>query len=355
MSRNQTKITIQENVPLAPLTTLKVGGAARFFTEASTETEIIEAVSWAKGANLPLFVLGGGSNLVISDAGFQGLVLKIATRGITEIAEKDCTGLAVEAGENWDDFVAFCVARDFHGVECLSGIPGTVGAAPVQNIGAYGQEVSTTVSRVKCFDLQTGETLYLRNGKDGRFECGFAYRKSIFNTLQKNRYIILAVEFCFPQSAISQIIYKDLKNYFGDKKPNLREIRRAVLEIRKAKSMVIDENDPNSRSAGSFFKNPIVSVKEYEKINANFGGNVPFFRVDGESVKIPAAWLIEQSGFYKGFFLGNAAISEKHALAIINKGNAETSEIIALKEAIQAEVEKKFAIPLQTEPEFIGF
>ena len=356
---DQTTLSIQENVPLAPLTTLKVGGAARFFVEANTEDEIIEAVSWADERGLQLLILGGGSNLLISDAGFDGLVLKTSTKGIDEYSERGYVDLTAQAGENWDEFVAYCVKWNHHGFECLSGIPGTVGAAPVQNIGAYGQEVSQTISEIKCYDRKQKKIVFLANGKGGKHECGFAYRQSIFNTTEKNRYVILTVSFYFFHQGTPNIVYRDLQHFFGDKKPTLQETRDAVLQIRRAKSMVIDENDPNSRSAGSFFKNPIVSNEKFAEIarKAKADGieTVPSFPVDESSVKIPAAWLIEKSGFYKGYKLGSAGISSKHALALINLGDAKAQDIIRLKEEIQAEIEDAFGIALRPEPEFIGF
>lgn len=359
MTNDQTTISIQENVSLAPLTTLKVGGAARFFVEARTENEIIEAVSWADEREIPLLILGGGSNLLISDGGFGGLVLKTSTKGIDEYSERGYVDLTVQAGENWDEFVAYCVRNNHHGFECLSGIPGTVGASPVQNIGAYGQEVSQTISEIKCYDRLEKKIVFLANGKDGKYDCGFAYRQSIFNTTEKNRYVILAVSFYFFHQGTPNIVYRDLQQYFGDKTPTLQETRDAVLQIRRAKSMVIDENDPNSRSAGSFFKNPIVSNEKYAEIarKANADGieTVPSFPIDEHSVKIPAAWLIEKSGFYKGYKLGNAGISNNHALALINLGAAQAQDIINLKEEIQAEVENAFDIALRPEPEFVGF
>lgn len=359
MTENQTKLLIEENKPLAPLTTLQVGGAARFFVEAKTESEIIEAVNWSKNANLSLLILGGGSNLVVSDNGFDGLVLKISTRGIDEYSERGFVDLTVQAGENWDEFVAYCVKWNHHGFECLSGIPGTVGAAPVQNIGAYGQEVSQTISKIKCYDRFREKITYLHNGVGGKSECHFAYRQSIFNTTEKNRYVILAVSFYFFQKGTPHIVYRDLQQFFGDRTPTLQETREAVLQIRRSKSMVIDENDPNSRSAGSFFKNPIVSNEKYEEIieKARAIGieNVPGFAFDKDSVKIPAAWLIEKSGFYKGYKSGKAGISNNHALALINLGNAKTEDLITLKEEIQTRVNERFDISLHPEPEFIGF
>ena len=214
-----------ENYALAPLTTLKVGGAARFFVRAESENEIAEAVDFARKRDLPVFVLGGGSNVLISDNGFEGLVLKIANRGIEFLREKNNASVTAQAGEDWDEFVRFCVKENLAGVECLSGIPGSVGGTPVQNVGAYGQEVSETIISVRVFDRQTERFLDLLNG-----QCGFAYRTSIFNTTEKNRYIVLAVTYALKLGGAPKIVYRDLQNYFGDTKPNLQETRNAVLK-----------------------------------------------------------------------------------------------------------------------------
>lgn len=353
LTESNAKLLILGNIALAPLTTLKVGGAARFFVEAKTDIEIIKAVSWAKGKNFPLLILGGGSNLLVSDNGFDGLVLRILTKGIDVFHSPDnSVEINVRAGEDWDDFVRYCAARKYQGIECLSGIPGTVGASPVQNIGAYGQEVSRSIKNVKCYDREKEKVTLLSPS-----DCKFTYRRSIFNTTEKNRYVILAVRFRFFSRDISDSSYKDLKAYFGERKPTLIEMREAVLRIRRAKSMLIDENDPNSKSAGSFFKNPIVSKTHYLEIvkKAGIAGieTVPGFAVDDENVKIPAAWLIEQSGFYKGYKLGNAGLSTRHTLAIVNLGNATAADILKLKDEIQAKVKENFNIELLPEPVFV--
>lgn len=348
-------ITIQENVPLAPFTTLKIGGKARFFVSASSGDEVAAAFNHAKVNGLPLFVLGGGSNVLIADEGFDGLVLQVALKGITSAWEKDGTGyVAAQAGEDWDDFVGFCVGRDLQGLECLSGIPGFVGGTPVQNVGAYGQEVSESIVSVHVFDRVQGEVKTLTNA-----DCGFSYRTSIFNTVEKERYIVLSVTYALSTGGAPKIVYKDLIEHFGDKRPTLPETREAVINIRRAKSMVIDAGDPNSRSAGSFFKNPVVSSEEFarvEKVAEELGfGSVPSFPAGEGLIKIPAAWLIERSGFSKGYEYGQAALSTKHTLALVNRGFACASDIIALKDLIQARVYREFSIQLQTEPVFIGF
>lgn len=342
-----TSIKIEENISLAKFTTFRIGGNARFFIKAETETQIVEAFNFAEEHEFELFVLGGGSNVLISDEGFDGVVLQIALKGI-EIKGNIVTA---QAGEDWDKFVAICVENNFQGVECLSGIPGLIGGTPVQNVGAYGQEVSETITKVRVFDRKSKNILELANS-----DCKFAYRTSIFNTTEKNRFIVLAVTFALEKDAKPKIVYKDLIDYFAGKIPDLARTRAAVLEIRRAKSMVIDENDINSKSAGSFFKNPIVDAEKIAEITAKTNiETVPHFKMDNSKVKIPAAWLIENAGFYKGYKHGRAGISTKHTLAIVNFENASAKEIITLKNEIQAQVEKKFGISLVPEPVFIGF
>lgn len=342
-------ITIRENVPLAEKTTLGIGGEARFFVEAKSENDVAEAVRFAGETNLEIFILGGGSNVVIADKGFDGLVLQISLKGISTGARTNETLITARAGEDWDEFVAFCVCENLAGIECLSGIPGFVGGTPVQNVGAYGQEVSETLRSVRVFDRVQKSFADLLNA-----ECGFSYRKSIFNTTEKNRYIVLAVTYALEKNGEPKIVYADLLKYFAEKKPTLKETRDAVIEIRAAKSMVIRESDPNRRSVGSFFKNPVVSNEKFKEVVEEFA-NAPSYKMSDESVKIPAAWLIEQSGFYKGYKKGNAGISTKHTLAIVNLGGASAAEILALKEEIQTGVNERFEILLETEPIFVGF
>lgn len=343
---------------LAPFTTLKIGGKARFFVSAKTENEIIEAVRFAEANDFEIFVLGGGSNVLIADEGFDGLVLKADLRGVSESGEKDgTTFITAQAGEDWDEFVCFCVERNLAGIECLSGIPGFVGGTPVQNVGAYGQEVSETIVNVRVFDRKTKETLELTNA-----DCKFAYRASIFNTTEKNRFIVLAVTFALKAGGEPKVTYKDLQQFFGENKPALMKVRQAVLQIRRAKSMVIDADDPNSRSVGSFFKNPVVNAEKFNAIEKfarerqliSADEHIPKFTMDGENVKIPAAWLIEKSGFHKGFRKANVAISTKHSLAIVNLGNATAKDVLDFKDEIQARVSEMFGVELTPEPLFIG-
>jgi UDP-N-acetylmuramate dehydrogenase len=336
---------LQENVPFAPLTTLNVGGPARYFLRAEREDDVIRGFEFATDDDLPVFILGGGSNLLVSDNGFEGLVIQIALKGI--ISDGDT--ITAAAGEDWDAFVGYCVDRDLAGVECLSGIPGTVGGTPVQNVGAYGQEVSQTIVQVRCYDRRTREILDLSNEK-----CGFKYRVSIFNSTERGRYVVLAVQYKLSANGKPKLSYKDLIDAFGDSTPTLKQVRERVLSIRRAKSMVIDSNDLNSRSAGSFFKNPVISIEEFSKMKERFGDSIPHFPAGNESVKVPAAWLIERSGVTKGFTSGNAGISTNHTLAIINRGGATAAEIVSLKNMIQDGVFEKFSISLVPEPVFVG-
>jgi len=343
---------IRQNVALAPLTTLGVGGCARFFVEAETVGDVEEAVGFARRRELPLFVLGGGSNLLVSDRGWHGLVLQV---GILGIEEPSGTIVDVGAGVDWDELVAHCVARNFGGIECLSGIPGSVGGTPVQNVGAYGQEVSETIVSVLAFDLSENWVRELKAA-----ECGFSYRSSIFNTSQRGRYIILRVTYqLFPDFKPS-LRYGDLQKYFAgrDGAPSLSEVRDAVLKIRASKGMLIRPGDPDSHSAGSFFKNPVLSTAQHGELVRRAGERgleVPSYPALSRQRKVSAAWLVENSGFQKGYVKGNAGISSKHALAIVNRGGATAAEILALKDEIQARVEREWGIRLEPEPVLVGF
>ena len=337
-------LNIQRDVALAPLTTLKIGGPAKVFMLATSEDDVADAMAFAYREGLDVFVLGGGSNVLISDEGFDGLVLQTGIKGVKQNGEN----LVAGAGEDWDDFVERCVRDGLAGLECMSGIPGFVGGTPVQNVGAYGQEVADTISSVRCYDREADNIVELMNR-----DCGFTYRTSIFNTTHRDRYIVLSVTYSLEKGGAPKTGYRDLKEMFVDMSPSLRHVRNAVVDIRRKKSMVIDPADPNSRSAGSFFKNPIVDGKRLEQIESQTGA-VPYFEF-GEQVKIPAAWLIEKAGFPKGFVLANAGISSNHTLAIINRGSAKAADIIALKDMIQGGVRETFGIELVPEPVFVGF
>jgi UDP-N-acetylmuramate dehydrogenase len=345
------QMQIQQQVPLAPLTTFKVGGPARYFVSARSEADVRAAVAEARTRGWPLFVLGGGSNLVISDAGWPGLVLKIALSGIVERREGDRVLFEAAAGEDWDGFVAHTVVRNCAGIECLSGIPGTVGGTPVQNVGAYGQEVSDTITSVRVLEIATGETRELENA-----DSGFAYRTSIFNSKERERYIVLRVTFALTPGGVPCLQYADVKNYFAGRKhpPTLAETREAVRAIRLGKAMLIVPGDDDCRSAGSFFKNPVLTLDQFQQLQARTGP-VPNFPVKDGIVKIAAAWLLERAGFSKGMVRGPVGISRKHALAIVNRGGASATDIVSLKNEIQKRVFEEFGIHLQPEPVFVGF
>ena len=348
-------MVITENVPLAPLTTLKVGGAARYFIEATNTAEVSQAVEFSKSANLPLFILGGGSNLVISDAGWPGLVLKVGITGINHRHGHDEVIFEAGAGEDWDKFVGMVVAHNIAGIECLSGIPGSVGASPVQNVGAYGQEVSNTIESVVALDLRDGEVHELSNQ-----DCGFSYRTSIFNSTERGRYVILQVNYSLKHGAEAYVAYADLKKYFAgwSEKPTLANVRDAVRKIRAGKGMLITAGDDDCRSAGSFFKNPILSADQYQALTARAAAKnlqIPSYPALDAQKKVSAAWLVEHSGFSRGYGNGPVGISRKHALAIVNRGNATAADIVALKEDIQQRVEEIWGILLEPEPVFVGF
>jgi len=346
---------ITENVALAPLTTLKVGGPARYFIEAQTISDVSEAVAFAQSKNLPLFVLGGGSNLVISDAGWPGLVLKVGITGINHRHGHDEVVFEAGAGEDWDKFVGLVVAHNCAGIECLSGIPGSVAGTPVQNVGAYGQEVSNTIESVLALDLRDGQLDEL-----SKEACGFSYRSSIFNTSERGRYIIVQVNYALKHGGDAYIAYADLKRYFAgwSVKPTLAETRDAVRKIRAGKGMLITAGDDDCRSAGSFFKNPILSAEQYRALMARAAAKnlqIPSYPALDAQKKVSAAWLVEHSGFSRGYGNGPVGISRKHALAIVNRGSATAADVLALKDSIQQRVDEIWGILLEPEPVFVGF
>jgi UDP-N-acetylmuramate dehydrogenase len=351
-------VHLLENIPLAPLTTIKVGGMARYFVEANDTGEVQEAVTFARSRALPLFVLGGGSNLVVADSGWPGLVLKIAVGGIVQRGGRDEDGKVIfeaGAGESWDKFVSRAVMARCAGVECLSGIPGNVGGTPVQNVGAYGQEVAETIVSVQVFDLRDGEVRELC-----REACGFSYRSSIFNTSESGRFIVLGVSYALTPEGKPRIRYADLERHFAGREttPDLAETREAVRHIRALKGMLIVAGDPDCLSAGSFFKNPVISLEQHEDLRkraAAKGLTLPSYPALEKNKKISAAWLVEHSGFAKGYGMGRTGISSKHAWAIVNRGAATAAEVIALKDQIQHRVEEIWGIHLEPEPVMVGF
>lgn len=341
----------QQHIPLAPFTTLGIGGPARWFATARTEDDVAEAVQFAKEHALPLFVLGGGSNLLVADAGFPGLVLHMAIAGtVLETLPDGASLLRAGAGEDWDALVQFAVEQDLAGMECLAGIPGTVGGTPVQNVGAYGQEVAQTIRSVRCFDRHTSTYVELSNDA-----CSFAYRTSLFNTTARNRYIVTRVDFALTPRGLPRLSYADLRRRFGEgEMPTLRAVADAVRSIRRTKSMLVEASDPNSRSAGSFFQNPVVTEAILAEVAHATGievADVPHWPAGGEGrIKLPAAWLLEHAGFVRGYAMGRAGISTNHTLALINRGDCTAREIESLRDRIMDTVRRQFGITLQQEP-----
>jgi UDP-N-acetylmuramate dehydrogenase len=351
-------VFLLENIPLAPLTTLKIGGPAQYFVEATNVGVVQEAVTFAHSRDLPLFVLGGGSNLLVADAGWPGLVLKVALQGINQRSGHDENGrilFDVGAGESWDRFVSHAVIARCAGVECLSGIPGSVGGTPVQNVGAYGQEVAETIASVQVLDLKDVQVRELCPEA-----CEFSYRASIFNTTERGRFIVLRVTYALTPGGSPRITYADLKRHFEGREtqPNLAETREAVRHIRARKGMLIVPGDADCQSAGSFFKNPVLSAEQHEDLKqraAARGFTVPNYPALETRKKVSAAWLVERSGFAKGFGFGRVGISTKHALAIVNRGGATATDVLALKEQIQHRVEEIWGVHLEPEPVMVGF
>lgn len=351
---------IRENILLAPYTTFRIGGPARWFMEATNETEITEAVAFARNQRAELFVLGGGSNLLVADKGFPGVVLHIANRGIREQPYGESSVFTAAAGENWDHFVSTVVDRDFAGIECMAGIPGTVGGTPVQNVGAYGQEVASTIVSVRALDRST-----LRMADFAGPSCEFGYRRSIFNTTARERYIVTEVSFRLRKHGTPCLVYPELAEAFAGKTPKLIQVSKMVKDLRRKKGMLLVDGDPNCRSAGSFFKNPVVSeslladisarmVKEANLAGLAHSESIPHFAAGPGTVKLLAGWLIEHAGFPRGFALGQAAISSKHTLAIVNRGEATAAGILALRDEIRKRVLAQFGILLEQEPVYVS-
>lgn len=342
-------MTISENVGLAEFTTLRVGGAARFLVQAQQEADIQEAFGEAKNDGLRFEVIGGGSNLLVADEGFGGLVVRLCLRGVRQ--EGDLFDVA--AGESWDELVSRTVAAGYAGMECLAGIPGTVGASPVQNIGAYGQEVAQTIESVRVLDKRTGEFAEMTAE-----DCGFRYRRSVFNGEEQGRYVITAVRFRLRADGPPFLGYADLQRWFAGKPtPSLVEVAEAVRAIRGAKGMVLVDGDHDTWSAGSYFKNPVIAVEEVAQVADAAGvavADVPKWGAGEGYAKLSAAWLLERAGFRKGFRLGRAGLSTKHALAVTNRGGATCEDVLRLENAVRAGVRERFGVVLEREPVMLG-
>jgi UDP-N-acetylmuramate dehydrogenase len=347
---------------LADYTTLGLGGRARSFVSAGTEADLIDAVRAADAAAEPVLLIGGGSNLVISDAGFPGTVIHVNTRGIGYAdapeppdagAGPDAVDVTVAAGEDWDDVVAAAVAEGLAGLESLSGIPGRAGATPIQNVGAYGREVAEVITRVRVYDRQEDRILVLGNA-----ECAFAYRSSLFKSTAA-RYVVLDVTFRLAAQALSlPVQYAELAAELGlplGERASVGEVRSAVLKIRARKGMVLNPGDPDTRSAGSFFTNPIITAEQFAAVEAAAAGPVPHYDAGPGLVKVPAAWLIEHAGFAKGYGApAPARVSTKHTLALVNTGNATTADLLALAREIVSGVRSAYGVTLTPEPILIG-
>jgi UDP-N-acetylmuramate dehydrogenase len=349
-------VNVEHYVPLAMRCTLGVGGSARFFVRAQDEKTLVEALEWADQGGIAVRVLGAGSNVVIADEGLDGLVVRIGLRGrrVREDAEPTVE-LTVAAGEPWDDVVDYAVNRGWAGIECLSGIPGLVGAAPIQNVGAYGQEVSMSIARVRAYDrISRSITTLIPD------DCAFAYRDSMFKTTAPDRYVILDVTFRLEKGGAPTVRYAELADNLAKAKivtPTLDDVRRTVLTLRRAKSMLLDLDDVNRRSCGSFFLNPIVSTEELPRIERRTGVSqgMPQFPQGEGHVKLSAAWLIERAGFSKGQRRGAVGLSTRHALAIVSHEGATAGAVLAFAREIRDRVRDRFGVVLVPEPSLWGF
>ena len=350
---------LQSDVPLAPLTSLELGGPAGSLVTIADVRDAVEAVRWARRRRQPVTVLGGGSNVVVADAGVSGLVLNVALGGLDYRHEGGAVFVTAGAGEVWDDVVAESTARGLAGIECLSGVPGLVGATPIQNVGAYGQEVGDVVESVRVLDLETLEDHGLSAA-----ECRFAYRDSVFRR-NPGRWLVLEVTFRLRPAGAPTLAYGDLQRALAsrDAMPTVAEVREAVLDLRRSKSMVLDPKDPNRRSVGSFFVNPVMAIDDLAGADrcgrasgVLIGGDeVPTFEIGEGFVKVPAGWLIEKAGFRKGMRRGRVGISSAHALALVHYGGGTAGDLIALAREIRDGVRRAFGIDLRPEPVFLGF
>jgi UDP-N-acetylmuramate dehydrogenase len=336
-------VNVARDVPLAPLTTLELGGPARYFALAREDGEVLDAIAWADARGARIAILGGGSNLVVADRGVDAMVIAIRTRGITERREGDRVVIEAAAGEPWDELVAHSVARGLAGLECLSGIPGLTGATPIQNVGAYGQEVSGTIASVRVLDRATGEILALEPSA-----CAFGYRDSALKRAP-DRHVVLGVSFALIPGGAPTVRYAELDRALDGREPTLAQVRETVIALRRAKSMVIDPSDPNRRSAGSFFTNPIVDPATADALAAREPALPRWPQPDGR-VKLAAGWLIEQSGIAKGLRRGRVGISTRHALALVHHGGGTTAELLGLAGEVRDAVRARFGIELEREP-----
>lgn len=348
-------IDIQENVPLTAYTTFGVGGPAKHFVQVSSEEEAVHALEFAGENGLSLIVLGGGSNVLISDEGFPGLVILNRIKGFAFEESGGNVFVRAGGGEDWQEFTDRCVYMRWQGIECLAGIPGTVGASPIQNIGAYGQEVSQVITEVRCLETATGKAVVFSNA-----ECAFSYRESIFNTKGAGKYLVTYVTFRLLRDGAPIVKYRELEEKLSPlPKPNLADVRDAVMAIRDGKGLLVRTGYETFKSAGSFFKNPIVAHARFEDIEAivaRHGGCTNWaWPLPSGDVKISAACLIQLSGFDRGYYLGNVGISPCHTLILVNRGGASAREIVDFAAEVQRRVMDRFGVLLLPETRLIGF
>jgi UDP-N-acetylmuramate dehydrogenase len=346
---------VRENVALAPMTTLELGGSARYFVDATTEPMLIEALEWAHAKGLSVRILAGGSNTIVTDAGCAGLVVRVSTRGErVERLDDGRVRVSAAAGEPWDEFVGRCVRKGWGGLECLSGIPGSVGATPIQNVGAYGQDVSETIESVRVWDPQTRRERVV-SAKD----CRFAYRDSAFKDRKSrlNSCVVLEVSFVLKERGTPRVRYSELQIALADAgvgEATIEDVRNAVIATRAKKSMVLREGDPNRRSVGSFFKNVIVTPAQFaallERLPPADQWSVPRWEEPDGRYKVASAWLIERAGFSKAMRRGNVGLSSQHVLALVHHGGGSAEELLALADEIIAKVREVWGVTLEREP-----
>lgn len=353
---NTKTLAIQENVPLADFTSFGVGGPAHRFIEVSTQEEAARALAFSREQGLPHFVLGGGSNVLVSDQGFPGVVILNRIKGFSVAADGESLLVTAGGGEDWQDFVDRCVAEGWQGVECLAGIPGTVGSSPVQNIGAYGQEVAQTIVRVDALETASGNAVSFSNE-----QCCFGYRGSIFNTTEAGRYLITGVTFRLNPGGAPQIAYRELEERFAANTaaPTLADVADAIMAIREGKGLVVREGFESFKCAGSFFKNPIVTAAEYEsilRVVAGAGGSANWaWPMASGLVKLSAACLIQCAGFQRGQRKGAVGMSPRHTLVMVNYGGASAREIVEFAAEVRQRVQECFGVVLAPEVRLVGF
>jgi UDP-N-acetylmuramate dehydrogenase len=340
----------QAGVALAPATSLRLGGPAEFFARIEHPAQLGEALEWAQQHQLDVQVLGGGSNVVIADEGLRGLLLSLAFAAESSTLEGEQAHVTIGAGASWDDFVARCVARGWAGLECLSGIPGHVGATPIQNVGAYGQEVASSLVSLRAHDRQSQQAIELSHS-----DCDFGYRTSRFKTRDAGRFIVLDATFRLQVAGAPCLLYPEIARRLPASAATLADTRRAVLATRGEKSMLLDANDENGRSCGSFFLNPVLGVEQLDALRARIASPPPSYPQPDGSVKLPAAWLIEQAGFRKGQRWGAVGISTRHSLALVAHDGATSRQILEAAHRIRDAVAQHLGIWLTPEPLFLGF